>query len=100
MWKRFLKFINRFNLSHNAVLRNMLNLVKQHCRLVIGRNLRKIQLMLNQNVFDANPHLPPLYSTIPVKEKCRIALVREIMDVKSGIREVANFTIEEVDIYN
>ena len=56
--------------------------------------------MVNEDVFvDANPHLPP-YCTITVKEKWRIALVREIMDVKSGIREVASFTIKELDTIN
>ena len=74
----------------------MLNLVKQDCRSITVRNLRKIKLMVNQDVFvDANPHLSP-YCTIPVNEKWRIALV----DVKSGIREVANFTIEELDTIN
>ena len=78
----------------------MLNLVKQDCRSITGRNLRKIQLMVNQDVFaDANPHLPP-YCTIPVNEKWRIALVREIMDAKSGIREVVNFSIKELNTIN
>ena len=37
---------------------------------------------------------------IPENEKWRIALVREIMDAKSGIIEVANFTTEELDTIN
>ena len=37
---------------------------------------------------------------IPDNEKWRIALVREIMDAKSGIIEVANFTTEELDTIN
>ena len=76
----------------------MLHLAKQDCRSITGRNRRKIELMVNQDD-NANKHLPP-YCTIPYNEKWRIALVREIMDAKSGIIEVANFTTEELDTIN
>ena len=54
--------------------------------------------MVNQDD-NANKHLPP-YCMIPDNEKWRIALVGEIMDAKSGIIEVANFTTEELDTIN
>ena len=47
-----------------------------------------IELMVNQDD-NANKHIP-LYCMIPDNEKWRIALVREIMDAKSRIIEVAN----------
>ena len=98
LWKRSLKFINCVRVSQKAVLRNMLHLVKQDCRSITGRNRRKIELMVNQDD-NANKRLPP-YCMIPDNEKWRIALVREIMDAKSGIIEVANFTTEELDTIN
>ena len=98
LWKRFLKFINCVSLSQKAVLRNMLHLAKQDCRSITGRNRRKIELMVNQDD-NANTHLPP-YCMILDNERWRIALVREIMDAKSGIIEVANFTTEELDTIN
>ena len=54
--------------------------------------------MVNQDD-NANTHLPS-YCMIPDNEKWRIPLVREIMDAKSGIIEVANFTTEELDTIN
>ena len=98
LWKRFLKFINCVSLSHKAVLRNMLHLAKQDCRSITGRNRRKIELMVNQDD-NATKHLPS-YCMIPDNEKCRIALVREIMDTKPVVIEVANFTTEELDTIN
>ena len=95
LWKRFLKFINCVSLSQKAVLRTMLHLAKQDCRLITGRNRRKIELVVNQDD-NANKHLPP-YCMISDNEKWRI---REIMDPKSGIIEVANFTTEELDTIN
>ena len=77
----------------------MLHLAKQDCRSITGRNRRKIELMVNQDD-NANKHLPPYYCMIPDNKKWRIPLVREIMDTKSGIVEVANFTTEELDTIN
>ena len=98
LWKRCLKFTNYISPSKEEVLRNMLNMAKQDCRSITGRNFRKIELMVNQDG-NANPHLPP-YCMIPDNENWRIALVREIMEVKSGILEVANLTTEELETIN
>ena len=73
----------------------MLPLAKQDCRSITGRNRRNIELMVNQDD-NVNKHLPS-YCMIPDNEKWRIALVCEIMDAKSEIIEVANFTTEELD---
>ena len=91
LWKDFLKFTNCISQSQKAVLRNMLNLAKQDCRSIMGRNLRKMKLMVNQDA-NANPHLPP-YCMIPDNEKWRNVLVCKIMEVKLGILEVANILI-------
>ena len=93
IWKRFMKFIKSISESRKMVLRNVLHLVKDDCRLTTGRNLRKIMLMSDQDVGSTQP-----YRTIPDNESWRISLVQEIIGIKSGNLKVANFTFKELDI--
>ena len=81
--KRFLKFINN--------MRNVLNEIKYDCRSVTGRNLRNLSLATSYSDQQVNPYC------IPNTETWRVALLNEIMEVKSGYMIIANFTNEEID---
>ena len=72
-------------------MRNVLNIIKDDCRSITGRNLRKLSLTTSHPDQQVKPYC------IPNTEMWRVALLNEIMEVKSGNMVIANFTNEEID---
>lgn len=102
IWKRFLKFTRNIAQSRKTVLRNAFKTVQHDCRSITGRNLRKIMLSTNHDVYNKadfefdSKNIP--YYKLPDCESWRIVLAKEILSAKSGALTVANFEKEELDI--
>ena len=97
--RRFLSFIISVRTSKKKALREMLRVVEYDTRTVTGRNLRNILLRTNQ---DDVRQLKPSdyiakYRDIPTEEEYRVAVVKEIVEIKNHQLEVEGFTDYELD---
>ena len=85
LYKRLIRFVQKFESSKKDALRTLLHGVKHDCRSTTGENLRKIMLMVNRHVDEIQVHhLDQMhYKTIPDEDLWRIGIVKELIDVKS-----------------
>ena len=95
--KRHLRFYNMLSASKKNGLRNLYHEIKQDCLSTTGYNLRKIMLNNTDVKCDVAPRS---YYTLPEHEAWRVPLIREILNVKFGKANVANFTSDELDEIN
>ena len=99
--KRFLSFTEQIMASSKIALKNLFEIVKYDTQSVTGNNLRKIMLLLNKNRIE---DLKPIDSNkiefmpIPDTELWKLEMVREITDIKFGVKALDNFPHEELDI--
>ena len=97
--RRFLSFITSVRTSKKKALREMLRVVEYNTRTVTGRNLRNILLRTNQD--DVRKLKPSdyiaKYRYIPTEEEYRVAVVKEIVEIKNHQLEVEGFTDYELD---
>ena len=78
-------------------MRRFLYEFEKDCRSTTGRNIRKLLVANNViNIQDIDTKLIPYY-TIPEGNEWKIELVNEIVNVKAGIANVNNFTVEELN---
>ena len=73
--------------------------MKHDCRSTTGENLRKIMLMVNTyNVDEIQVHhLDQMhYKTIPNEDLWGIGIVKELIDIKSGVTVIPDFAHEEI----
>ena len=96
----FLRFVKQVEQSAKSVPRNLLNLVKKDTRSTTGSNLRNILLMTTTHLieeveFNDIKHLE--YAPTKLQDVWKIASVREIVDIKAGMKTVENLTYDELE---
>ena len=97
LMKNFLSFIARIKVSTKPVLRQLYQISKNDTRTTTGYNLRRILLQTDKyDVDDLEPNIVESISYKPIdsKDLWRVKLIKEIMDMKSGLDE---WTDEEFD---
>ena len=82
-------------------MKNLFEIVKDDTQSVTGNNLRKIMILLNKNTID---ELKPTDSSeiefmpIPETELWKLDMVREITDVKFGVKALDDFPHDELQM--
>ena len=99
--KRFINFTQKLAKSMKTPIKLLYNCIRRDCRSVTGNNLRQIMLLLNGDNIDAlNTDLLneiKYHEATGSDEKCRIEVVKELLDVKRKIYHLENFNDMEVD---
>ena len=99
--KNFLSFIASIKVSSKPVLRQLYQISKNDTRTTTGYNLRHILLQTDKyDVDDLEPNIVENISYKPINSKdlWRVKLIKEIMDMKSGLVETPDeWTDEEFD---
>ena len=96
LMKRYINFIGRLETSSKNVLRRILHEIRDDCRSTTGRNIRKL-LLENKTLRLSDINLERLpYKRIPEGEHWKVGMVEEIIGIKSGTLELAQFDVEEV----
>ena len=97
--RRFLSFILSIRSSKKKALREVLKVVEYDTRSVTGSNLRNILLQTNED--DVRKLKPSdyrvQYRDIPVDEKYRVELIKEIVEIRNQQLEVKGFDDDELD---
>ena len=86
--QRFIKFTSSINKSKKVALPKIFNIVKEDCCSFTGANLRQLMLLLKKDCIEAiepNDMLEIQFSAVPEEEKWRIPIVKEILDLKTGV---------------
>ena len=99
LMKRFMKFTNKISESPKVSARNILNTIKEDCRSTTGRNLRMImKCCKKQRLGDVtnNAISQQHYVPVPVSEKWRIDLVKELLDIRDNIYDSVQWNTEEI----
>ena len=97
--ERFLNFTIQIANSEKIALKNVFNFIKNDARSTTGKNLRSILLLLDKNdIDDLSPQDASkiLYKEVPENELWRIALVKELIDIRQGVLEVEGFSEDEL----
>ena len=97
--KRFLAFLNQIEESQKSLPKKLLKSVKKDTRSTTGLNLRKMMLLLGKvrvediGIKDIDNFE---YVTVPPEDQWKIAMVKEIIEVKNNNLVVENFEDEEL----
>ena len=97
--KRFLGFLKQIEKSPKVLPRILLNVVKHDASSTTGSNLRNILLLTDKAQVDelTTEDIEDLvYAEAKPEDKWKVALVQEIIDVKSGQSNIENFSDEEL----
>ena len=97
--KRFLGFLKQIEKSPKVLPRILLNVVKHDASSTTGSNLRNILLLTDKAQVDelTTEDIDDLvYAEAKPEDKWKVALVQEIIDVKSGQSNIENFSDEEL----
>ena len=99
--KNFLSFITRIRESPKPVLRQLYQMTKNNVQSTTGRNLRNILVQTNlSKVDDLTPSVVGQISYKPINDndQWRVNIIKEIMDIKSGLIETPlDWTYTEID---
>jgi hypothetical protein len=98
--KRFLSFILQIENSQKTLPKLLLQTVKRDCRSVTGSNLRNILLLTRKDTIEELvPDDAFQMNYIPVMDenKWRIAMIKELIDVKWGKTDIENLSDDEID---
>ena len=96
-----LSFITRIRESPKPVLKQLYQITKNNVQSTTGRNLRNILVQTNlSKVDDLTPSVAGQISYKPINDNdmWRVNLIKEIMDIKSGLVETpVDWTDIEID---
>ena len=99
--QRFINFTQKIYSSIKTPLKTLYKSIRNDCRSITGKNLRNIMLLLEVNNIDSinrNSMQKIKYHEASDNEKrCRINMVKELIEVKRRKLHVANFNTGEVD---
>ena len=97
--KRFITFTESIMTSNKLALRKLFDTVKYDCQSTTGRNLRMLMLRYERNnIRDINTKMLTNYeyAKIPDEENWRINLIKELIDVRHGIKSLPHCNRDEV----
>ena len=98
--RNFLNFISKVRNSPKQVLRQLYSVTKADVRSTTGSNLRNILLLTDlSRIDDLQPSTMNKikYKEMLDKDKWRIPLIKEVMDMKYGNTTPEGWTQEELD---
>jgi aspartate/glutamate racemase len=98
--KRFLSFILQIENSQKTLPKLLLQTVKRDCRSVTGSNLRNILLLTRKDTIEELvPDDAFQMNYIPVMDenKWRIAMIKELIDVKWGKTDIENLSDDDIE---
>ena len=81
------------------VLKHLYSISENNSNSITGRNLRKIMLLCNLNsISDINNDIIDKmeYSRTPEREKWRIGLIQELLNVRHGTMDIPGFSQENI----
>ena len=98
--KRFLAFLLQIEKSPKRIPRQLLHSIRLDVRSTTGRNLRRIMLATNRDsvevISPSDAHLIN-YHQLKEDEHWKVAIIKEVTDIKFGKLDVEKFSIEEID---
>ena len=95
--KRYLSFIEKIEKSEKLSLKQLLSLTRSDVRTVTGHNLRTIMLLAEKTKIDDLDHNIAIdYHPIDGRNKWKVNLIQELIEVKNGSLEVQGIQAEEV----
>ena len=98
--KRFMGFLNQIEKSDKIVPKQLLSFIKRDANSTTGSNLRNFLMLTNKNDIDELTALDIediKYNEIEENDKWKVAMIREITDIKFKQLELENFSIEELN---
>ena len=98
--KRFLRFCELIMKSKKNALKTVFLNIRRNVKSVTGRNLRKLMFMtgksdISELTSDSMRNIE--YNPVPIDEEWRIQMLKELIMVKQGERDVENFSQEEIN---
>ena len=96
--KRFMGFLNQIEKSAKIVPKQLLSFIKRDANSTTGSNLRNFLMLTNKNDIDELTAMgieDIKYNEIEENDKWKVAMIREITDIKFKQLELENFSIEE-----
>ena len=99
---RFFEFVKQIQASKKPRVIMLLNEALSDVRSNVGGNMRSIQLMVGKFSLDSIDRSDVeniLYHPINEEEEWRIGAIQELLKIKNGEMEVADFDVEEIDSY-
>ena len=99
---RFFEFVKQIQASKKPRVIMLLNEALSDVRSNVGGNMRSIQLMVGKFSLDSIDRSDVeniQYHPINEEEEWRIGAIQELLKIKNGEMEVADFDVEEIDSY-
>ena len=97
--KRFLGFIQKIRNSEKKALNMLMLEAMKDVRSVTGSNMRNIMLLLGKSKVEDvqyHDHASLSYFKLKDDENWKVAMIKEIVEIKFGDREVHGFNLDEV----
>ena len=97
--KRFIKFTEQLACSTKRTTRNVFHIIKHDCRSIPGHNLRKIMQYCGKSRISELTSVEVgkmTYHAIPNNEVWRINLVEELLDIRSNISDIDDWSKDEL----
>ena len=99
--RKFINFTQKITNSTKTPMKTLYNCIRKDCRSTTGNNLRRILLFLDVNIIDCinmkSLEKMKYHEASNDNEKRRIAMVKELIDVKRKQCHLENFTTIEID---
>ena len=98
--KRFINFISKIQESQKQAMRSLFASLKHDCQSVTGRNIRFLMNKYNKGcINELNKHTTDqgIYQEIPDNERWRVDVLKELVDVKKGDKNIAEFKFKELE---
>ena len=96
---RFISFLNQIESSKKQVPKELLKMIKYDTRSVTGKNVRRITLLAGRELFSEvrkDDIIKVPYFGIEEKEKWRIDIINEIIEIRNNDIEVPGFNTDEL----
>ena len=96
--KRYLSFIRKIRDSSKQALASLLGVVKNDSRTLTGSNLRHIMLLAGKdNIEEVFDNIDVEYYTLPGDLSWKVEMIKELIDVLHGEKEVSEFEKTELE---
>ena len=97
---RFLGFMDNIAKNEKEAIKMLMNIAKKDVRSVTGRNYREIMLLVGKTSVNdvAKSDADKIeYFQMENKDKWKVGIIKEIIDVRSKVAEIDNLNSEELE---
>ena len=98
--KCFINFTKKISVSKKMAMKGLFHSIKHDCQSTTGHNLRMLMIQYGKNRIedmDIDMTENKQYEIIPNDEMWRVDFIKELIDIKHGIKVVAEFDTKEID---